>query len=409
MASMYYKGTAASVAQVDRFTPANVEITDVFTLTATGEDGSTAAVAFTATAATVANVTAGLVAAWNASTNALHTPITAADATTSLTLTADTAGVSFSVASSTTDGGGANTQTLTRAAVTASSGPQDWNVAANWSGGAVPVASDSVVLDARMATSIVYGLNQSAVTLASLKTYRGAKAVGTAYAALRVGATLLDVNLPTEDGSQATPTFFNINVGTAQTTASVYGSAQQGTSGLEPVLFDGTHASNALNVYGGTAGVGTMTPGDTATVATLNVIGSTARAIVAAGVTLTTANFEKDGKGVIRCAATTVNEKDAGCVVTTEGSGAIGTFNAAGKVFHNSTGTVTNFHVESGGVLDTTATNLARIISNAFVYGTGQVVTDLNTTYSAGIDCIRGAKSSQVSFGDNVTVTPTAT
>jgi hypothetical protein len=109
------------VPQVDRFTPATVEIGDIFTLTAT--DGvASAAVSFTATAATVANVTAGLTAAWNASGNALHTPITAADVTTSMTLTADTAGVPFSVAPSTTDGGGANTQTLTRTVVTANSG-----------------------------------------------------------------------------------------------------------------------------------------------------------------------------------------------------------------------------------------------------------------------------------------------
>ena len=41
---------------------------DKYELTATGLDGSTASVLFTATAATVANVTAGLVTAWNAST-----------------------------------------------------------------------------------------------------------------------------------------------------------------------------------------------------------------------------------------------------------------------------------------------------------------------------------------------------
>src|SRR3954469_25164916 len=125
MASKYFIGTAGTTAQVDRFTPANVGIGDTFTLTVTGEDGSTLAISFVATVATVANVTAGLVAAWNASTNPLVTPITAADATTSLTLTADTVGVPFTIATSTTNGGAANTQTLTRAAVTANVGPSD--------------------------------------------------------------------------------------------------------------------------------------------------------------------------------------------------------------------------------------------------------------------------------------------
>lgn len=410
MASKYFKGTASAVQMVDRFTPANVEITDIFVLTATGEDGTTAAVSFTATAATVANVTAGLTAAWNASTHPFHTGITAADATTSMTLTADTAGVPFSVASSATDGGGANTQTLTRLAVTANSGPGDWNVAANWSDGAAPVTSDNVVLDPRMASDIPYGLNQAGVTLASLKTYRGAKAVGTAYAALRISATAQDFNLPPEDGSSPSAAFFNINNGTAQATANIHGSANSGSNGLEPVLWDGTHASNAVNVYGGTVGIGTMTPGDTATVLTLNVIGNTAKAVVASGVTLGTVNAEKGGKAVIRCAtATAINSKDAACSITLEGSGTHALINTAGQLIENGTGTITELHVESGGSLDTTQTNLARTISACFVYGTGKVETDLNTTYTAGIDCLRGAKSSQVNFGDNVTITPSAT
>ncbi len=104
----------AAVAQVDRFTAATPQVNDVFTLTRLG-----ASVSFVCTVATVANVHAGLTAAWNASPEPRHTSITASDATTSMTLTADDAGIAFEVTPSTADGGGANTQTLVRAVVTA--------------------------------------------------------------------------------------------------------------------------------------------------------------------------------------------------------------------------------------------------------------------------------------------------
>jgi YD repeat-containing protein len=86
------------VSQVDTFTPSNVEVGDVFTLTAVSADGETwASVSYTATAATGANVVSGLVAAWNASTDALHTPVTAASASggSALTLTGDVANTAF--------------------------------------------------------------------------------------------------------------------------------------------------------------------------------------------------------------------------------------------------------------------------------------------------------------------------
>src|SRR5205809_762219 len=106
-APIWYGGTTA-VSQVDDFTPANVQISDVFTLTVKDESNTTiATVAFTATVATVANVTAGLAAAWAASAIAL-TQATGSDGTTKFTLTAKTAGVPFYVTSTTTDGGGAN-------------------------------------------------------------------------------------------------------------------------------------------------------------------------------------------------------------------------------------------------------------------------------------------------------------
>lgn len=175
-ASRYWIGGAPSVAQVDNITPANVEINDVFTLTVTDDAGGTVAIAFTATAGTVANVTAGLTAAWNASTDFRATGITASDQTTYVRLTSDTAGVPFYVTTATTDGGGANTQTLVRTAATASTGPNDFNSTGNWRAGVVPTGTGDDVYIEPGAGSILYGLGQTSVVLGELRHRAGATA-----------------------------------------------------------------------------------------------------------------------------------------------------------------------------------------------------------------------------------------
>lgn len=406
MSEIWFIGTPVTpVAQVDRFTPAIVEIGDIFTLTRTGEDGTTVAVAFTATAGTVANVTAGLTAAWNASTHLLCTPITAADVTTSMTLTADTAGVPFAVAATTTDGGGANTQTLTRAAVTANVGSNDWNYAPNWSGNAVPTSSDALTLDARMASAILYGLNQSAVTVATFRHYRGARSIGSDTAVLRLSITAGDINLPADNGA-GLAAFIRLHTGTNATALNIWG-VGSAINGVLGCTWKGAHASNVLNVYSGTVGIATAVPGDTATLPTLNVIGSGAKSIVGPGVTLTTATIESNGKAVIRCAATTITAESQ-CDLAQEGSGNVGTIRCNGNASINGTGTITNLHADTNGTITTRETNNARIITNAFVHGGGKLLTDLNTTYTNNVDAIDGADSAQVSFGGGVTLSATA-
>lgn len=101
MATLVWVGNAAARQQVSTLTPANVEIGDVFTATINGKS-----ISFTATAATVANVTAGLTAAWNASTIAEFAEITASDSTTHVTLTSDSdEGEPFTVTTSVSNAG----------------------------------------------------------------------------------------------------------------------------------------------------------------------------------------------------------------------------------------------------------------------------------------------------------------
>jgi hypothetical protein len=138
-------------------TPANVNIGNTFTVIINGKS-----ITVQATAATVANVTALLAAAIAATTIAEFAEVTAADITTAVTLTANTPGAPFTQTSSASGG----TATNITATTAANSGPNVWDLAANWSTAVVPVNSDDVYISGP--SSILYGLAQSAVTLTSL-------------------------------------------------------------------------------------------------------------------------------------------------------------------------------------------------------------------------------------------------
>ena len=132
---LVFKGVAAAVAQVDDVTPANVEIGDVFTIRLTNRAGETYLISFTATATTVQNVVEGLSAlAATASTNGWGpwNEVVTTEDDTKLIITASVAGEPFWVTTGATNGGAADTQTLTRSASTACGGPSIWSDTDNW-------------------------------------------------------------------------------------------------------------------------------------------------------------------------------------------------------------------------------------------------------------------------------------
>ena len=101
-------------AKVVDLTPANVEIGDIFKVLVQVEGYVDTTVSFTATAITVANVTAGLTALLAA----LPHPITPVDNATKVTVTAVNPGQPFILTPSTVNGGAADTQTLTATTTT---------------------------------------------------------------------------------------------------------------------------------------------------------------------------------------------------------------------------------------------------------------------------------------------------
>jgi len=168
MPTNVWRGTAPTAIQVVTATPANVEVGDVFTLTLTDDAGDTVAVSYTAAAATVADVCAGLAAAWLAATDPRIREIVASDDETHVTLSAQTAGRPFALAASTANGGSVDDQTLTLETTLPSSGPHDYGLGANWTRGVAPEAGDTVVIPAGT-PAILYGLNASAVAIGACR------------------------------------------------------------------------------------------------------------------------------------------------------------------------------------------------------------------------------------------------
>jgi hypothetical protein len=380
MSTVRWIGNALPVAQVNTITPANVGVGNTFTITINGK-----AITFTATAATVANVTAGLVTLLSASTAPPEfQEITWADATTAITATSKVAGRPFTQTSSASGG----TATLTTAATTANSGPWNADIAANWSGGAVPVDLDDIVFDSG-AVPVKYGLDQSAVTPASVTFTAGyTGTIGLpATNSDNAASTYVEYRgtyLQYGNSGDATTTAITIGGGTGSGSGRIKldsgtgrvnvvingtGNAAEASAGVPAVLWKGTHASNTVTISKGTLGIA-FVAGETATVATLNVgyqsqIASDATVQVGAGATLTTIN-QSGGALTVNSNVTTANVTNG---TYTQAAGMLGTLNAdGGRVIYKTTGALTTANVGSGANLDCSQDMRARTITNINLY-----------------------------------------
>jgi hypothetical protein len=388
-ADVHWTGAATAVAQVDTFTPANVEVGDIFTLTVTGYDGTGTTVSFTATAATAANVVAGIETAWNASTHALCTPITADSNSIDgvATLTADTAGNAFSVASTATNGGAADTQTFSRAATTASAGPKHWDCTANWDTGALPggAASQNVYIEDASA-EILYGLNQSGIanTLTSLnieKTFTGKigynGATGKTGTYLQIKATAVNIGYNYSGASASGSGRLMIDTGSTASTVTVYEMGSASDTGKPACRLKANSASTDIIVHQGKVGIA-YEAGETSTIDDLT-IGYTASASgqveVTVGNGLTVDDIAKRiGTLTLRSACDVLTNESGACYLY--GSGTVGTLTInSGTVYSSTTGTITTASAD-GGTLDLTGSLSARTITTAKIGNGGSIKYD---------------------------------
>jgi hypothetical protein len=381
MATVRWLGTAAAVAQVTGYLFAGTwETTDIVEVTIGSKT-----LAVTAGSTTPATVVLNVLTAFNALDTTLYpefAEITASQSTATLVLTGDTEGVPFTATVSTRDvGGAADAQTIdgttssTGVDSTACSGPNFWSVAANWSGGAVPVNADDVILE-RSSVSIKYGLDQSAVTLTSLRidaSFTGDVGLpernrdATEYDEYRatylvIGATTQKVGQGSGQGSQR----IKLDNSNIQTTLLAYLTGSEADQDTPTLLWKGTNASNVVRATGGSVGIAAL-GGEVATVLTLGVAGG-ASVVLGSGVTWTTIDQEggflqvsSNGTTITKVGGTllhldgtitTLTNDAGGCDM--RGAGTITTVNNSGEVIFtndNRALTVTTTNAYKGSTL----------------------------------------------------------
>lgn len=379
MATKRWKGAAAKVAQVNTITPANVGVGNTFTVKV-GVDPSSVSITFTATAGTVANVTAGLVALLLASTDPRIQEITWADVGTAITATAATAGKLFTQTSSAAGG----TATLTTATTTANSGPNVFGVAANWDTNSVPATGDDLYFDAS-SVSVLYGLDQSAIMPANVwitASFTGTIGLpetnedgSTSYPEYRTqyltfadnAAIVVHVGRGTGAGSGR----IKLNTSNRQTTLNVYGTSSSADN-APALVWKGTHASNVVNVEGGDVGIAVF-GGEAATVATLRVgsgSGATPTVQCGSGVSFTTITCYS-GSLVVASSVTTIHQY-GGVLVLLDGD--VTTLNVReGLCSYQGVGSVTTANVDQGGTLDFDQVGRARSVTTCNLYAGGTI------------------------------------
>lgn len=145
--------------------------------------------------------------------------------------------------------------------VTANSGPNDWNTAANWNTETVPTGSDNVfIVDG---DNILYGLDQSGVTFGTIQIYNSETEIGLPrrnddYYEYRTrfltigGATTIIIGLGEGNGSDR----INLDIGTSSPNITVYNSGS-GDGGETAVQIVGENSSNTaeLLVLAGEVGI----------------------------------------------------------------------------------------------------------------------------------------------------------
>lgn len=340
MAKRTWIGGTVNQAQVWKGTITTTTTGHTYIVTFTAENGSTYAFSYALVAGdtTVTLAAASWVLAFNANKNNLINGITATSSAGIITLTATVPGTPFYAATSGTGTWSATGNT------TASFGANDYNATSNWLEGAVPVANDVVYLTG--STSILYGLNQSAVEVDGF--YVTASFTGDIG---RAGAYLqIDVEDALRFEYSGTGTAY-IDVGTAAISP-VVKKTRTASGGLAGLYLKGS----ALVTIDHQSGVVSL---DTATVTTYLAAKGTV-VYVTPGCTLTTLH-NSGGVVTLEVAITTANNQSG--TLTTSGSGAVGTLNLdGGTAILNSSGTVTTCNAD-GGVLDLTGSRIARTIT----------------------------------------------
>lgn len=387
MATNRWTGRSLATAQVDTLTiGGTIEVGDLFLVTIGGKTFS-----YAATSTAAATVASGFATAWNALSSTYYPEFAemtaAATSGGALTLTADTPGKPFTVSVSTTEsnGGASDGQTFSRAATTASSGPNHWDTAANWSLGTVPVSTDDVWIE-NSSVSILYGLAQSAVTLTSLNIAAsftgeiGLKENTGTYIEYRdrflaISATTVNIG----DGFGSGSGRIQLDFGANAATVNVRNMGTPAENGLEALLIKGSSIT-AVNADKGSVGIAVFA-GESATVTTLRSgyrTNPTSDVTIRCGPSVTLTTLEQSG-GTVELGAglTTITKTDGTLTVK---AGNITTANIDGGAFYyHGVGTITTLNASDGGIVDFSQNMRGRTVTTGNFYSGSSLIDSFRT------------------------------
>ncbi len=308
---------------------------------------------------------------------------------------------------------------LTQVTTTASEGPNDWSIAANWNTNTVPVTGDTVYISDND-ISILYGLDQSAVTLAALhieQTFTGfvglprTNSDGTSSYSeyrdqyLKIGATLLNIGDKEGSGSDR----IKIDLGSVQSTVLITDSGSGEDENTPAILLLGTHANNVIDINRGSLGVAYY-PTEASTIATLRQAffdDATSDTTVYLGDGVTLTDIIKTGGTLDINSATTTFSQDAG--ETTIHAGAHTSLNVNdGVLNYNSTGTLTAVGVAGEAVLNFNQDRRPKTVTTITKKSEGSEIYDDSGCITAPIILMQNVKDlGQLHFSNNFTVTLT--
>jgi hypothetical protein len=386
-----FRGDAPAIAQVNTLTVGGTPATgQVYSVTINDKTYSyTALVSDTNTTITLALLS---ILQTNSESIPEFGEITWASPTaTTITGTSVTPGIRFINTS-----GATGTGTLVTTSV-AGQGPNDWDVAANWVSGSVPVTGDSVFLRG-LSVNIFNGLNQSGVTLALLdidSTYTGqiglppintSGSTGTAYAEYRdqylsISATIMNVGR----GSGAGSNQIRVNVGTNICTLNIFGTATPQSPGGYSLDFLGTNAGNAVVASRGYFMVAGL-PNSVSTIATCDIgsqtnINTDVVALLGDGCTLGTL-LMVGGVVQVNNGATTV-QINSGTLTLSGTAGVTTLTNNSGTFNYDSSGTIGTYVGGNTSLMNATRVNVARTMTNCTL-NSGVAFRDTGKTITFG-------------------------
>ena len=402
MSTNIWLGNAPVVAQVATATFGVYDATTTRKITIGGVVVSALDTGGTLTAALTA-----LAVVLNASTHPYFSAITWTSSATQITGTAKIPGVSFTFAGSVSGGTGTCTNAYTVA--TANQGPCDWSTASNWSTGTVPVNGDDVIIkDCK--TNICFGLNQSAVTLNTLRVMQSF--TGLLGMNRQVFTTSADGNTNNSNYVEYQPLYLQVGLqgtkyasvgedystgtapsgsrrimidfGTSQGTVDIQQTASNSSESARPAVRIKANSAS-LNCFVRSAqggfGVAADQSNETSTIGKMEISDTStngSKVVTGPGVTMTTWE-QYGGTNIMQAAATVATVNMKGGTLQTEGTFALTTVNmySGATLNSNSTGTIGALNLY-GGTANFRESNIARTVTSVVfqLQSTGSIIAD---------------------------------